>query len=374
MSNLFEIQNILGVSIVTAPVAGSMTTSPRNDKSRTSVAVPGIMTTTVIPCRDLAPAFVDGALRTTTTICVPRYSLPSSLNKWSYDTYSQNDQARTPERVPQSRSTEKKPDTLQRPSLQEENNRLLEKERKESRRLEAELKQLEEKKRRESIRMEKLIEQQQQEEAAREAALEEQERRLRQLEEAAGLAMEKAAHLPQATLRRLFDSTPAMSLRGKNHVGFFGKTSVGKSTLINRCIGQKVCATGRAETTREIAPYRHPVWDITYWDIPGSNDKVSYMRTDVVGLLKGLRKVCVVVANTIGDMSKLIEMLEEVQIAYTVLVNKIDEVDSEEIPAFTRKILQEMQRAGYKHCRNIFFISASKQSGQWLEFVTSITN
>lgn len=238
--------------------------------------------------------------------------------------------------------------------------------------IQTEVAAMQEQQRREATQLNQLKAKQQMEAATRQKLLKEEELKRKEIEMKAKEEMEKAANLPQAMLFRMCNETAALPLVGRN-VGYYGVTSAGKSSIINSCMGTAVCATGRGEITREITPYRHAALDITYWDIPGSNDRVSYMRTNMIALLKSLTIVVVVVTNTSNEMSKFIELLDHLNKPYLVLVNKIDQVDAQDLSQFKNVIHAEMQQAGNKMCQGVFFVSATKRSGDWLDFVNTLT-
>lgn len=68
--------------------------------------------------------------------------------------------------------------------------------------------------------------------------------------------------------------------------GFFGLTSTGKSTIVNKLIGMEVAEVGAGETTTEIQSYEGR--DYILCDIPGLNDQVSYFTTEYISFWKGL--------------------------------------------------------------------------------------
>ena len=73
---------------------------------------------------------------------------------------------------------------------------------------------------------------------------------------------------------------------GERSFGFFGLTSTGKSTLINRLIGFDLAETGAGETTTEIQPYDGQGYRL--FDIPGRNDDQSYFTMEYIAFWKGL--------------------------------------------------------------------------------------
>ena len=156
-----------------------------------------------------------------------------------------------------------------------------------------------------------------------------------------------------------------------HNVSFLGDTSVGKSTLINKLMGENVCAVGHGEVTVAMKPYRKAHTNYVYWDMPGKNDKISYLSATYIGTIKGMSFIGIMVRSTTNEMSKMIELMAYLNIKFNVIVNHIDSVEEDEVEAFKAQIRKEMD--GNSFCQNIFFISAKKQSGDWLNLVDAIT-
>jgi GTP-binding protein EngB required for normal cell division len=183
-------------------------------------------------------------------------------------------------------------------------------------------------------------------------------------------------------LVELFRRVPAAPLDkfnflvGSRHIGFFGNTSVGKSTLINSCLtlGDVKCATGRGETTKEACPHQSPSQLSVYWDLPGSNDELSYLKSTLnMSLLKRLDVVFVTVAYTIKEMSDIIKLLERLNIKYHIIVNKFDEVEPQEIVSFTNSIKNEINGMNLNNNQGLHFISGKNASiGDWIEFQRAV--
>jgi predicted GTPase len=93
-----------------------------------------------------------------------------------------------------------------------------------------------------------------------------------------------------------------MKLEGHTFA-FFGVTSTGKSSMINRLLGKDVAATGVGETTKEIIAYEG--FSYTLYDIPGRNDDVSYFSMHMVSFWKGLTRRLVLVHYTVKQRTKV---------------------------------------------------------------------
>jgi len=80
-----------------------------------------------------------------------------------------------------------------------------------------------------------------------------------------------------------FSNTQPFQLGGRAF-GFFGVTSTGKSTMINKLIGFDLAETGAGETTQEIQPYDGQGYRL--FDIPGRNDDISYFSMEYIAFGK----------------------------------------------------------------------------------------
>jgi len=118
----------------------------------------------------------------------------------------------------------------------------------------------------------------------------------------------------------------AKMLGGSTNVAFVGKTSVGKSTLLNSLLSDLGSAeraeTGRGETTLVISRYQ--VSTLCLWDFPGNNNIVSYYDSHSVSLLKAMNVVCVLIENTVKENSNLIELVSGLGCPVLLILNKID--------------------------------------------------
>jgi small GTP-binding protein len=128
---------------------------------------------------------------------------------------------------------------------------------------------------------------------------------------------------------------PPIPIQGIN-IGYFGLTGVGKSSLINACIGEDVCKVGETETTKVEKPYRKINSKITYWDLPGQTDEINYMNTTFIGLLKSLKFVGVVITRSYTQSSSLMRLLQKIGVKYHVIVNQVDK--SNDLNVFKEKL------------------------------------
>ena len=117
------------------------------------------------------------------------------------------------------------------------------------------------------------------------------------------------------------------------HIGIFGKTNVGKSSLLNKISNQSVSIVSDvAGTTTDVVEKSMellPVGPVTFLDTAGLDDKTDLAEKRIEKTMKFVNRcdVAVVVCdyNGIDDYEKnLIEKFEELKIPYLIVVNKSD--------------------------------------------------
>ena len=117
------------------------------------------------------------------------------------------------------------------------------------------------------------------------------------------------------------------------HIGIFGKTNVGKSSLLNRIAGQEISIVSDiAGTTTDVVEKSMellPVGPVTFLDTAGLDDTTELAEKRVEKTMKVLNRTDVAVivcdANGFGVFEKdIINKLEELKIPYLVVVNKCD--------------------------------------------------
>ncbi len=180
---------------------------------------------------------------------------------------------------------------------------------------------------------------------------------------------EKAAQ----ALIRLATGTPPMQMIGRNF-GFFGVTSTGKSTMINKLLGKELAATGVGETTKEITDYNG--LNYTLYDIPGRNDDVSYFSMQYVAFWKGLTRRLVLIHHTVKEMTKVFHLLDVIGLHYDIIINKFDVVELEEREPFKQQIHNEIKECKLKGVDNVWFLSARNppQFPDWVQMLKCLTD
>lgn len=117
------------------------------------------------------------------------------------------------------------------------------------------------------------------------------------------------------------------------HIGIFGKTNVGKSSLLNKISDQSVSiVSDTAGTTTDVVEKSMellPVGPVTFLDTAGLDDKTDLAEKRIEKTMKIVNRcdVAVIVCdyNGIDDYEKaLIKKLEELKIPYLIVVNKSD--------------------------------------------------
>lgn len=141
-----------------------------------------------------------------------------------------------------------------------------------------------------------------------------------------------------AELVRLAQATPRLELAGKN-IGFFGLTSVGKTSIVNRIAGRDVGARSPGESGTEINTYATQTERL--WDFPGINDHHNYCSLRYIATIKGLTQRVLVINHTIKEVSSLVHLLRALQLSFIVAVTKCDYVDDDEMALFQRQVRAE---------------------------------
>lgn len=117
------------------------------------------------------------------------------------------------------------------------------------------------------------------------------------------------------------------------HIGVFGKTNVGKSSLLNRITSQNVSIVSEiAGTTTDVVEKSMellPVGPVTFLDTAGIDDKTELSEKRIEKTMSVINRtdVAVIVCdyNGINEYEKeLIKKLETLKIPYLIVVNKSD--------------------------------------------------
>lgn len=137
------------------------------------------------------------------------------------------------------------------------------------------------------------------------------------------------------------------------HIGIFGKTNVGKSSLLNRITNQDVSIVSNiAGTTTDVVEKTMellPIGPINFLDTAGINDSTALSSERIEKTMKIINRtdVAIVVCdyNGIDDYERnLIEKFNELKIPFMIFINKTDEKypsDSiiEDLKNYTKHIL-----------------------------------
>ena len=126
-------------------------------------------------------------------------------------------------------------------------------------------------------------------------------------------------------------------------VGIIGRPNVGKSTLLNNILGEKIAiTTEKAQTTRNVIRgiYTDEDVQIVFIDTPGihkaKNKLGSIMTQSAINTFKEVDVVLFLVDGSPdkgrGDLF-ILEMLKDLDTPKFLLINKIDEMDPEEFKA-----------------------------------------
>lgn len=137
------------------------------------------------------------------------------------------------------------------------------------------------------------------------------------------------------------------------HIGIFGKTNVGKSSLLNRITNQDVSIVSNiAGTTTDVVEKTIellPIGPVNFLDTAGINDSTALSSERIEKTMKIINRtdVAIVVCdyNGIDDYERnLIEKFNELKIPFMIFINKTDEKspsDSiiEDLKNYTKHIL-----------------------------------
>jgi small GTP-binding protein len=174
-------------------------------------------------------------------------------------------------------------------------------------------------------------------------------------------------------LVRLATETAPLQMQGRNF-GFFGLTSTGKSTIINKLVGKSVAEVGAGETTTKIQPYEGLGYRL--YDIPGRNDDISYFSMEYVAFWKALTARVVVVTTTVKEMTKVFRLLDAINLQYDIVVNKFDLVKLEERETVKTQVRQQIVDCKLQGVNRVWFVSAEnpRQFPDWIAMVDYLTN
>ncbi len=117
------------------------------------------------------------------------------------------------------------------------------------------------------------------------------------------------------------------------HIGIFGKTNTGKSSILNAILNQDISITspvpGTTTDVVEKSAELFPIGAVTFLDTAGLDDKTELGDKRIEKTLKTLNRtdVAVIVCdyNGFSDLDKeLIVRLKELKIPYFIIINKMD--------------------------------------------------
>lgn len=140
------------------------------------------------------------------------------------------------------------------------------------------------------------------------------------------------------------------------HIGIFGKTNAGKSSLLNRITNQEVSIVSDiAGTTTDIVEKSMellPIGPVNFLDTAGINDKTALAAERIAKTMQILNRVDVAIIvcdyNGIDDYEKsLINNFKELNIPYIIVVNKTD------LHEISNNKLQEIKN----HCNEVLVTS-----------------
>lgn len=140
------------------------------------------------------------------------------------------------------------------------------------------------------------------------------------------------------------------------HIGIFGKTNVGKSSLLNRITNQDVSIVSDiAGTTTDVVEKSMellPIGPVNFLDTAGINDSTALSSERIEKTMKTLNRIDIATIvcdyNGVDNYEKsLMEKFNELKIPYLIIVNKTD------IQQPSEKVLKEFKTL----CKNVLVTS-----------------
>lgn len=157
------------------------------------------------------------------------------------------------------------------------------------------------------------------------------------------------------------------------HIGFFGKTNVGKSALLNKITGQEVSIVSDiAGTTTDVVEKSMellPIGPVNFLDTAGLDDKTELSDARIEKTMKVLNRtdIGVIVCDSDGfdDYEKeLTEKFNELKIPFIIIVNKTD----------INKIAQEKLEVINKYCKYVIVTSVNTDDDLVYKFKNALVN
>ena len=120
------------------------------------------------------------------------------------------------------------------------------------------------------------------------------------------------------------------------HIGVFGRTNVGKSSLINKITGQEVSIVSEiAGTTTDVVEKSMellPIGPVTFLDTAGLDDKTELAEKRIEKTLAVINRTDIAVIVCVDEVfdayeNDLIKRFKELNIPYLIIINKCDNTD-----------------------------------------------
>lgn len=157
------------------------------------------------------------------------------------------------------------------------------------------------------------------------------------------------------------------------HIGFFGKTNVGKSALLNKITGQEVSIVSDiAGTTTDVVEKSMellPIGPVNFLDTAGLDDKTELSDARIEKTMKVLNRtdIGVIVCDSDGFDNyekELTEKFNELKIPFIIIVNKTD----------INKIAQEKLEVINKYCKYVIVTSVNTDDDLVYKFKNALVN
>lgn len=137
------------------------------------------------------------------------------------------------------------------------------------------------------------------------------------------------------------EKLPDVEKTAKNSCAFLGRTSVGKTSMINKLFGTQE-KTSPIRCTEDIKPV-HVTDKVEVYDVFGENDEESYHNLEILVEAKKMHVVVVVYTEAVDSVLKLARLVKALRVATVYVRNKSENLTTEEINLVTEHDSKKLQ-------------------------------
>lgn len=127
-------------------------------------------------------------------------------------------------------------------------------------------------------------------------------------------------------------------------IAIMGKTSAGKTTLINKLFGTNL-RTDEIRCTTGVEPvYTAPDESIQCWDVFGDNDEQSYHEIDLLMQAKTLHKLVVVYTDAVDNSLNMAKLVQALRLPTVFFRNKAEDMRPENVDRVRNNDKAQLER------------------------------